>query len=404
MKRRRGFLADNKGSTLVEIIVSVLIIAIAFVPLMSGMASALKANTAAETKLFADNVAQKCMEIVKSADSKEAVPTAFSYDTSLTATGGVTTSVSGLKEGDREYTAEISYTSIASLNTEGDYTSIKGISGNNKASTNAAVKTDYDALEYFLSQYKHATTSTTPLDMLQFMGDKTTTVTLEYVTDTDDDDCGLYRLITKTQYTVRNSAKDKFDCDPKKVITSTLKYESIPDTVILFTSSMLRRTDGASAKEVADSLYSYCKDVKHLTLNAQSTYTSSPSIDETINIENKVATIPDKLSFYLLMTDVDVTKEYNNATHKAQDGGYGSNIKVKFSNANAAANASKQYIYCPLNVNDVGSDHNYTFIPSLFETASTAEIPKIYTVVVKVTDTVTGEVESELTSTVVFKK
>ena len=56
---------NNKGSTLIEVIVSVLIVGIAFVPLLMGMTNALKANTRAEQILHAETVASNCVEVAK---------------------------------------------------------------------------------------------------------------------------------------------------------------------------------------------------------------------------------------------------------------------------------------------------------------------------------------------------
>ena len=70
MRKKEGFAMDNRGSTLVEIIVSVLIIAIVFVPLLMGMSAALKANGKAEQALNSENAAVNCMEVVKALGKK----------------------------------------------------------------------------------------------------------------------------------------------------------------------------------------------------------------------------------------------------------------------------------------------------------------------------------------------
>ncbi len=63
-------LADRRGSTLIEVIVSVLIVAIAFVPLMVGLNGALKINRNAEVQLYAENVATNLTEITKTYGTK----------------------------------------------------------------------------------------------------------------------------------------------------------------------------------------------------------------------------------------------------------------------------------------------------------------------------------------------
>lgn len=58
-------LCNNKGSTLIEVIVCVLIIGVAFVPLMAGMSASLRANRETENRLHAENVASNIVEICK---------------------------------------------------------------------------------------------------------------------------------------------------------------------------------------------------------------------------------------------------------------------------------------------------------------------------------------------------
>ena len=66
-KRRRLFLlaGSNRGNTLIEVIVCVLIIGIAFVPLMVGLNASLRINKDTENKLYAENVASNIVEICK---------------------------------------------------------------------------------------------------------------------------------------------------------------------------------------------------------------------------------------------------------------------------------------------------------------------------------------------------
>ena len=65
MKQTKMMLRDERGSTLIEIIVSVLIVGIAFVPLMMGLTSALTTNKMTENQLYAENVASNVVEICK---------------------------------------------------------------------------------------------------------------------------------------------------------------------------------------------------------------------------------------------------------------------------------------------------------------------------------------------------
>jgi len=56
---------DSRGSTLLEVIVSVLIVGIVFVPLMVGLNVALNVNKDNEKQLYAENVAQNVIEVCK---------------------------------------------------------------------------------------------------------------------------------------------------------------------------------------------------------------------------------------------------------------------------------------------------------------------------------------------------
>lgn len=67
---RNGILADRRGSTLIEVIVSVLIVGIAFVPLMVGLNAALRVNSSNEKELYAENVASNVVEITKTYGTK----------------------------------------------------------------------------------------------------------------------------------------------------------------------------------------------------------------------------------------------------------------------------------------------------------------------------------------------
>ncbi|MBR4781328.1 MAG: prepilin-type N-terminal cleavage/methylation domain-containing protein [Lachnospiraceae bacterium] len=64
-KRYTRILRDERGSTLIEVIVSVLIVAVAFVPLLIGLHAALRVNRTAEVELYAENAATNLVEITK---------------------------------------------------------------------------------------------------------------------------------------------------------------------------------------------------------------------------------------------------------------------------------------------------------------------------------------------------
>lgn len=65
MRRRKLLKLNNKGVTLVELIVSLLILVIVFAPLMTSFVTALKANKTAKELTHGETVAQNIMEQVK---------------------------------------------------------------------------------------------------------------------------------------------------------------------------------------------------------------------------------------------------------------------------------------------------------------------------------------------------
>ena len=71
MEHMRALMKDKRGSTLIEIIVSVLIVGIVFVPLMMGLTSSLTANRRNENQLYAENVASNVVEICKTYGSQK---------------------------------------------------------------------------------------------------------------------------------------------------------------------------------------------------------------------------------------------------------------------------------------------------------------------------------------------
>jgi len=103
---------NNKGSTLIEIVVSVLIIGIAFVPLLMGMTNALKANTRAEQMLHAETVASNCIEVAKTFGVKDFEK--VTADASILAADSVSGSgtsytASSINEGQDTFNVSISF-------------------------------------------------------------------------------------------------------------------------------------------------------------------------------------------------------------------------------------------------------------------------------------------------------
>lgn len=71
VRQKKNNRVGNRGSSLIEIIVSVLIVGIVFVPLLTGIGVAVKINRKAENKLCAENAATNIMETTKALGLKE---------------------------------------------------------------------------------------------------------------------------------------------------------------------------------------------------------------------------------------------------------------------------------------------------------------------------------------------
>lgn len=152
MKQRRKLTAmlwarrlknDKRGSTLIEVIVSVLIVGIAFVPLMVGLNAALKVNKQTENSFNAENVASNVIEVCKTYGTKGLDKLKTDEDTNPA--NGITTiftgasldkpdshsyTISGIKCGtdDRVYSAKIEFSSITdNQNDFSGYPTVEGI-------------------------------------------------------------------------------------------------------------------------------------------------------------------------------------------------------------------------------------------------------------------------------------
>jgi len=139
----RRFKNDRRGSTLIEVIVSVLIVGIAFVPLMVGLNAALKVNKQTENNLNAENVAVNAIEVCKTygtkglekliteatADPTKGITTVFSGAT-LAKNDSNTFTISGIKCGtdNRTYTARVEFEGITdNQNDFSGYPTVEGI-------------------------------------------------------------------------------------------------------------------------------------------------------------------------------------------------------------------------------------------------------------------------------------
>ena len=73
---------NNKGITLIEIIVSLLVLMIIMVPLLSGFVTSIQANRTAKANAYAKNVAEGVMEGVKKLGIKKTAEQFYLTDNS----------------------------------------------------------------------------------------------------------------------------------------------------------------------------------------------------------------------------------------------------------------------------------------------------------------------------------
>ncbi len=250
--RENVLLRDKRGSTLIELVVSVLIVGIAFVPLMISLNTAMKANRQSEAELYAEAVASNCIEAgkaygiakLKAIDTVggpggETVSTSISshysdslnnaYPIEAVSTGakiarfidGANIQVEGddssrkyeeaylvtnISEGTKEYYAEIlfdksAYDGAGKQNDPDKYKSIAAI--NNALTVNLAGDADDTYLTSFAQKATDESpsgTSYTKEDAKDWIKRKESVVEIGEVTDTSDENCGKYYVKTKTVY------------------------------------------------------------------------------------------------------------------------------------------------------------------------------------------------------------
>lgn len=144
MQQLRHLMKDKRGSTLIEVIVSVLIVGIAFVPLMVGLNAALRINKNTEQELYAENVASNVIEVCKTYGTKGLAKLESFTDTnpslgiqqvfpSAVLTKNTTDSskftITGIKSGtnERTYTATISFSTVS--NNQNDFSGYPTVEG-----------------------------------------------------------------------------------------------------------------------------------------------------------------------------------------------------------------------------------------------------------------------------------
>ncbi len=150
MQMLKKLIKDKRGSTFIEVIVSVLIVGIAFVPLMVGLNASLTNNKMNENKQYAEAVAENVIEVCKTYGANGMTNLVTSGDitnvfSDWTLTNKTKTEdgedikrfeITGINEGTREdYTAKIVFDKSSYSDFQNDYENYESI-GNIGYATN----------------------------------------------------------------------------------------------------------------------------------------------------------------------------------------------------------------------------------------------------------------------------
>ncbi len=231
MEQVKQLAYDRRGSTLIEIIVSVLIIGIAFVPLMMGLNSSIRVNEETEKQLYAENLASDIIEVCKSyGENKLSSTNLQSIFTGATATkvSDVWT-ISGLESGDRKYSATIKFNEAPYTDGQNDYSAYPSLSKVDNICTVAVSQADNilkTIVNYYWTKASEGAghTEVSEDKFKKAYGnwlERTITVNVIKATEADktnsswdpyggisDDDIGKYVIMTTYKFSVNVSAKD----------------------------------------------------------------------------------------------------------------------------------------------------------------------------------------------------
>ena len=421
--RENVLLRDKRGSTLIELVVSVLIVGIAFVPLMISLNTAMKANRQSEAELYAEAVASNCIEAgkaygiakLKAIDTVggaggEAVPVSISghytdslnnaYPIEAVSTGaklarfidGANIQVEGddssrkyeeaylvtnISEGTKDYYAEIlfdksAYDGAGKQNDPDKYKSIAAI--NNALTVNLAGDADDTYLTSFAQTATDASpsgTSYTKEDAKDWIKRKESVVEISEITDTSDENYGKYCVRTKTVY--KAYALDGGESRFGSVATETDGSDEVYvlgdeyDLVGYYTG-------------YPDSLilyYSTLDDPKDATVN------SSAAKVESIKI---IKTTVHELNVYCICkgADINAATDVTNAEHSyyMDDKMYVDVVNV----TEKAADDTNVKIFNVLTNEKLGTSDAYGALDSMISSSSGEGYGKIYDIIIQVYD------------------
>ncbi len=452
---------NNQGSTLIEIIVSVLIVGIVFVPLLMGLNTAVNVNKKSESELYAETMADSCMEITKAfgvvglrdyidnspgAVLDNAVVTEYlnksiafgkavklpelSTDAVVAADDSVPDNpkhfvVSNLKEGTKDYYADITF-STAKYNGEGKQNSSSGYSAvNNVTSSKTYIDDTADGVrdEQNYQRIKEEADQTAiekgytdlpegyTLDYIKntIVLGKETVLTIQYLdpskTYTDSGDLkhiGSYKITKEFYYTLKDNDAGK---------------------VIFGDTTQIKSQWGGKYKDTVSSRYlKECPDTIILplsTLKAPTEYNVNPTSGTctdklTIKKVDVDQTEMHEIKVYLLMKGVNVYVEDFSVYTSQLD------IKVENDSATFGSNANNLKIFGPTaRHSGTGTYKYYKFNESglvdidgdgitddfaLISTAGDDDIKKMYEVTIKIYDYQNQLVAQKTSSLIDFDK
>ena len=249
-KRRRLFLlaGNNRGNTLIEVIVCVLIIGIAFVPLMVGLNASLRINKDTENKLYAENVASNIVEICKTygkngleelkglnSDTTKGIKAFLAGDNvvlSQDSTDETVFYINNISSGseNKNYYAEISFDDSAYEDTQNDFSAYQSISGLTDA---VVVGFNEDILESVVGKiYKVAhdktATEASEADMVSSVSSWLKRQITVEVKPVMIDDRTRYVVDAKIEYFVDGTATAGGHSIFKGTTITSVKYQSQP--------------------------------------------------------------------------------------------------------------------------------------------------------------------------------
>lgn len=360
---------DNKGSTLVEIIVSVLIIGIVFVPLLMGLTNAIKTNTRAEKNLNAESAAVNCMETVKAmgkSGMEALVPTigsevsftAFSSTAQLKRDSANVYTISGINEGANTYYAQVSFSEEEYKNPtptgpdpvtttpepkQNDilYTEFTSITGDGTRPEKITIPQAIDTgkLEVLRAQSGiEAGTVAIPdtTDMRSLVKTKQTVIVVDKYPATHDEYPGKYYIQVYVNYILDNtndSGQYYFEPDADEY-----KYSSPPS------SPQICQSDAAGGPNTLLIFYAALKDLSSCAGSANAVTINNGGQKEMI-VFRKL--IDNEIKLYTFVSNVDVTNSANYSASKMYF-----NVQNDSSTKNASGDVQ---IYCSLPVESAAS-------------------------------------------------